>query len=112
MHHTCTSSEASQRKGTYSPPPPSPLLMKCCTPSMLTAQLLLLVAAGAAEHLGSEQPTIDYVKVATAYGKALDAGTGWTGIVKATTADATSPWHGEVCMLHAVNVSTIKAYAE
>ena len=78
---------------------------------MLTAHLLLLVAAASAEH-GSEQPTIDYVKVATAYGIALDAGAGWTGIVKATTADATSPWHGEVCMLHAVNVSTIKAYTE
>ena len=55
---------------------------------------------------------VDHAAVAKAYGIAIDAGIGWTGIVEETTASAASPWLGEACWVHASNISTIKAYSE
>ena len=68
--------------------------------------VMLAVAATAAPA------AVDHVKVATAFGKAIDSGIGWSGLVEKTTASATSPWLGEACMVHALNITTIKAYAE
>ena len=55
---------------------------------------------------------VDHAAVAKAYGIAIDAGIGWTGIVEETTASTSSPWLGEACWVHASNISTIKAYSE
>ena len=76
---------------------------------MMTLALSVVLAAAAA---AAAQPAVDYAAVAKAYGVALDAGVGWSGLVEATTASDASTWSGEACMAHANNVTTIKAYAE
>jgi len=54
----------------------------------------------------------DYKAKALAYGKAIDEGAGWNGMIRSLTESEDTPWEGQVCMINAWNITTIKAYAE
>ena len=56
--------------------------------------------------------SIDYIAKALEYGKAVDDGMGWAGIIAELTESPMSPWYGQVCMINAYNTTTIKEYAE
>jgi hypothetical protein len=58
--------------------------------------ILALPLAAVLPNAAHAEDAFDFPKKAIEYGKAIDEGVGWAGIVKELTASESSPWDGQV----------------